>query len=649
MKLPVFSAFKSLRPIVWGLTALFLTLVCCTAAFGQSDIQQQIDSIKQLIDRYDQQDSIRQSAKERGVLMMTYYNNFMNDQYMAEVDDQLEWLEMNGQWNVYYLVRGFEVQTLIHMDKLQTATREASALKKHAQQRHDEGGLALAYLGMADIYSASGLYREASIHYRKALSLPKKMSLYYVVLDNAYIMQAIALLQLNHNEELLQHCKEWEVWLRTGVVGDGDFFYCRLSNCESLRAQSLTKLGRYGEAERCLWHSAEYTAKVHKSGLTTIANYNLLLSRCTYFLAHRQAQEAMACLDSMNVLLPQENDISEERADALMMLGRGEEGAAMYKQLLTEKDSTFTRNMNKQLDELNTLYHVDELQMQNKLERNRFAIVIVVIVALSIIIFITFRYFAVRRMARLKAKSERMETELRVAHDIQMGMVPQEFPAFPDHPELDIYASITPAKEVGGDLYDYAIHGNHLYFCLGDVSGKGVPASLFMTTAINLFRVASHQQLSPAAIAKQMNETLNENNASCMFVTLFIGRADLLTGRVELCNCGHNPPVIISGGTPHFLELQSNCPLGIMSDIEFQSKSFDNIIGQPFFLYSDGLNEAENPLQEQFGDEHILHLLATHPFVSCQDTIELMKSEVARHTNGAEQSDDLTMLCLKIG
>ena len=649
MKLPVFSAFKSLRPIVWGLTALLLTLVCCTAAFGQSDIQQQIDSIKQLIDRYDQQDSIRQSAEERGVLMMTYYNNFMNDQYMAEVDDQLEWLETNGQWNVYYLVRGFEVQTLIHMDKLQTATREASALKKHAQQRHDEGGLALAYLGMADIYSASGLYREASIHYRKALSLPKKKSLYYVVLDNAYIMQAIALLQLNHNEELLQHCKEWEVWLRTGVVGDGDFFYCRLSNCESLRAQSLTKLGRYGEAERCLRHSEEYTAKVHKSGLTTIANYNLLLSRCTYFLAHRQAQEAMACLDSMNVLLPQENDISEERADALMLLGRGEEGAAMYKQLLTEKDSTFTRNMNKQLDELNTLYHVDELQMQNKLERNRFAIVIVIIVALAIIIFITFRFFAVRRMARLKAKSERMETELRVAHDIQMGMVPQEFPAFPDHPELDIYASITPAKEVGGDLYDYAIHGNHLYFCLGDVSGKGVPASLFMTTAVNLFRVASHQQLAPAAIAMQMNETLNENNASCMFVTLFIGRADLLTGRVELCNCGHNPPVIISGGTPHFLELQSNCPLGIMSDIKFQCKSFDNIMGQPFFLYSDGLNEAENPLQEQFGDEHILRLLAAHPFVSCQDTIELMKSEVVRHTNGAEQSDDLTMLCLKIG
>ena len=649
MKLPIFSAFKSLRPIVWRLTAVLLTLVCCTAAFGQSDIQQQIDSIKQLIDRYDQQDSIRQSAKERGVLMMTYYNNFMNDQYMAEVDDQLEWLETNGQWNVYYLVRGIEVLTLIHMDKLQTATREASALKKHAQQRHDEGGLALAYLGMADIYSASGLYREASIHYRKALSLPKKTSLYYVVLDNAYIMQAIALLQLNHHEELLQHCKEWEAWLRTGIVGDDDFFYCRLSNCESLRAQALTKLGRYGEAERCLRHSEEYTAKVHKSGLTTIANYNLLLSRCTYFLAHRQAQEAMACLDSMNLLLPPENDISEERADALIMLGRGEEGAAMYKQLLTEKDSTFTRNMNKQLDELNTLYHVDELQMQNKLERNRFAIVIVVIVALAIIIFITFRYFAVRRMARLKAKSERMETELRVAHDIQMGMVPQKFPAFPDHPELDIYASVTPAKEVGGDLYDYSIYGNHLYFCLGDVSGKGVPASLFMTTAINLFRVASHQQLSPAAIAKQMNETLNENNASCMFVTLFIGRADLLTRQVELCNCGHNPPVIISGGTPHFIELPFNCPLGIMSDIEFQSKSFDNIIGQPFFLYSDGLNEAENPLQEQFGDEHILHLLATHPFVSCQDTIEFMKSEVARHTNGAEQSDDLTMLCLKIG
>jgi serine phosphatase RsbU (regulator of sigma subunit) len=269
------------------------------------------------------------------------------------------------------------------------------------------------------------------------------------------------------------------------------------------------------------------------------------------------------------------------------MLGRGKEGADIYKRIIADKDSAFSHNMTKQLDELNALFRLDELQMQNTLQRTRFAVVFILLTALALIGFLLYRFFAVRRMERLKAKSERMESELRVAHEIQLGMVPSVFPAFPDHPEVEIYASVTPAKEVGGDLYDYAIHGGHLYFCLGDVSGKGVPASLLMTTAINLFRVASRQQLAPVDIAMQMNETLTENNDSGMFVTLFIGKVDLKTGMLDFCNCGHNPPVIIAEGKPRYIEMKTNIPLGIVPGYNYQNETYGCITGKPFFLYTD--------------------------------------------------------------
>ena len=631
-------------------TVILLTVVCSTASYGQQDLQHSIDSIKKVIRYYDQKDSVHLLAVCRGNLMVIYYNNFMNDQYMAEVDDHLKWLEEKGEWSVYYFIQGIKVLTLIHQDKVQMATREAKTMMEHARQHRHEGGLALAYVGMADIYSAMGRYKEASAQYQKALAAntKKKNELYSTVMDNAYIMQASALQQLNQNEEQIKHCREWEAWLRSGVVGDGDFFHCRLANCQSVLAEALTALGRYAEAEKCLQRSAGYASKVQDHGLTVLAMYNLWASRSSYHLARQQAKEALACLDSMNQLMGGEKGAEMQRADALVMLGRGKEGADIYKRIIADKDSAFSHNMTKQLDELNALFRLDELQMQNTLQRTRFAVVFILLTALALIGFLLYRFFAVRRMERLKAKSERMESELRVAHEIQLGMVPSVFPAFPDHPEVEIYASVTPAKEVGGDLYDYAIHGGHLYFCLGDVSGKGVPASLLMTTAINLFRVASRQQLAPVDIAMQMNETLTENNDSGMFVTLFIGKVDLKTGLLDFCNCGHNPPVIIAEGKPRHIEMKTNIPLGIVPSYNYQNETYGCITGKPFFLYTDGLNEAKNAQGEQFGYQHIIDLLAQHAFTSCQDTIELMKSEVSLHASGTEQSDDLTMLCLKI-
>ena len=252
---------------------------------------------------------------------------------------------------------------------------------------------------------------------------------------------------------------------------------------------------------------------------------------------------------------------------------------------------------------------------------------------------------AYEQLEQTTAAKERIESELRIAREIQMSMVPHEFP---ERHDLDLYASMNPAKEVGGDLYDYLLEGDILYFCLGDVSGKGVPASLFMAQTIRLFRAMAKQHLMPAAIATQMNEDLTEKNDNGMFVTMFIGQLNLNSGHLHFCNAGHNPPVI-GGDERHgsFLEMESNAPIGLWPGLEFIGEEIESIKGRPLFIYSDGLNEAENIKQEQFGDDHMLDILRQTKFDDARHVVELMQAEVERHRDGAESNDDMTIMCLK--
>jgi len=245
------------------------------------------------------------------------------------------------------------------------------------------------------------------------------------------------------------------------------------------------------------------------------------------------------------------------------------------------------------------------------------------------------------------AAQERIENELKIARDIQMSMVPSKFP---EREGLDMYASMTPAKEVGGDLYGYLLEGDRLYFALGDVSGKGVPASLFMAQATRLFMTLAKQGMMPAEICTRINDTLSgSDNESGMFVTLFLGLVDLTTGHLYFCNAGHNPPVI-GGGENHgnFLDMLPNAPIGLWPGLEYEGEEIDSIKGRPLFIYTDGLNEAENTAQEQFGDDRLLDILRNTHFDNARQVINSLQAEVERHRNGAEPNDDLTMMCLRV-
>ena len=251
------------------------------------------------------------------------------------------------------------------------------------------------------------------------------------------------------------------------------------------------------------------------------------------------------------------------------------------------------------------------------------------------------------QLDKTTAAKERIESELRIARGIQKSMVPS---VFPDRPGIDLYASMQPAREVGGDLYDYVLLGDSLYFCVGDVSGKGVPASLVMAQTTRLFHSLATQEKRPVQIAQCINEEMTDEKVTHgMFVTMFIGLLNLSTGRLVFCNAGHNPPVLggdAVGGT--LLEIIPNAPVGLWPDLVFEEEEIESIKGRPLFVYTDGLTEAENADLQQFGEERMLETLRRTQFRNSRQVIEVLREEVERHRNGEEPNDDLTMLCLRI-
>ncbi len=253
----------------------------------------------------------------------------------------------------------------------------------------------------------------------------------------------------------------------------------------------------------------------------------------------------------------------------------------------------------------------------------------------------------IQELTESTASRERMERELQIARNIQMGMVPHDFDL---GKKVDLYASMVPAREVGGDLYDCFVQDDKLYLCVGDVSGKGVPASLFMSVARAMFRVVARQGLAPAEIARRINDTVSEKNDQMIFVTMFLAAVDLKTGVMEYCNCGHNAPVLFPGPdkAPAFLDCLSNTALGIESGFDYEGQRVDDMRGKILFLYTDGLNEAENADHEQFGNDRMLACLGDGPFLDARSLIDRLSEAVASHVAGAEASDDLTMLCLRI-
>ena len=377
------------------------------------------------------------------------------------------------------------------------------------------------------------------------------------------------------------------------------------------------------------------------------------------YQAKNRKQWALA-LKRTDKLIHQQNRCAQKAAIYEQM---GDLRQALYwqkkaREVIDSIQSSEARLQMNEFDAELTLTYAENDAKEQMIAKERIMLVAGGVLAAVVIAFLSF--IAIRRRMHMKnlqavhsqlqeaydrleettAAKERIESELRIAREIQKRMLPHVFPRRRD---VDIYAMMTPAKEVGGDLYGYALLDDLLYFCVGDVSGKGVPAALFMAEVTRMFRTLVDGRLMPNVIATRLNHALVENNDQGMFVTMFIGLINLKTGHMEYCNAGHNPPLL----NGEYMQVETNAPIGLWQEVEYEGEEVPDMHGKTLFVYTDGINEAENIHKEQFGDDRLKALLQ-QDWGDARQTSEQIHKAVEDFVGNAEPSDDLTKMCIKM-
>ena len=256
----------------------------------------------------------------------------------------------------------------------------------------------------------------------------------------------------------------------------------------------------------------------------------------------------------------------------------------------------------------------------------------------------------IKKTQREHTQLESLKTDLAVAGEIQQAILPRVFPPFPEFEKvIDLAASMTPAKDVGGDFYDFfRIDDDRIGFVIADVSGKGIPAAIFMAVSRTLVRATGVRGGSPADCLTYSNKLLAEESVDCMFVTVFYGIFNLKTGEISYCNAGHNPPYILKrGGAVEVLPMSQDPMVGAIDGIEYHGATLQLDHGDSLVMFTDGVTEAMNAQNEEFGEERLEDTLAEVTMHNCQQIVEAIKADVAAFVGDAEQSDDITVLALK--
>lgn len=246
------------------------------------------------------------------------------------------------------------------------------------------------------------------------------------------------------------------------------------------------------------------------------------------------------------------------------------------------------------------------------------------------------------------AAKERIQSELRFATEIQASLLPRTFPPFPERPEFEIFASMDPAKEVGGDFYDFFfVDADNLCFLIADVADKGVPAALYMMVAKTLLKSEGQRLGEPDRILASVNRVLAEDNERCMFASVLCAILNVRTGEVRLANAGHNPPVLVGAGGVSYLHLKPGLMLGPAPDAAYETARITLRPGEMLFLYTDGVTEATNPAEEAYGELRLLRALERIRESDLTQVVHHLRAEVLHHADGAPQSDDVTMVAIR--
>ena len=572
-----------------------------------------------------------------------YYSSRQTDRFFATVKQVKQATENKGYDKTYYQTCAYEAIYMFEYVNRKDGVKLAHAIYHHAKDRKSNIGMYFATYALGAIRNMSGNDELAEKSLRQAIELKEK----YFPDESAapcYLgLCEIALRKKDYDTVQLNARKALD---EPGVLP-----------MNQITAWTYKCFVRYNQGDSLGFEQAYHERQqlmAHYGGQGGI--FGKLIN---VYVAKNRKQWQLA-LQRTEQLIHKQNRCAQ-KADIYEHMGNYRQALYWQKRTKHVTDSIQSAEVRSQMTEFDTELAISYAENEMKdlqLANSRLLLTAGSIITAIVLLFLSFYIYRRRiQMRRLreanrklteaydqlevttKAKA-RIESELRIARDIQRRMLPH---VFPHRKDVDIYAMMTPAREVGGDLYAYALLDDMLYFCVGDVSGKGVPAALFMAEVTRMFRTLVDGRLMPDTIANRLNHALAEDNDQGMFVTMFIGLIDLRSGHMEFCNAGHNPPLLDG----EYMHMESNAPIGLWPDLQYEGEEVSDMHGKTLFVYTDGINEAENIRQEQFGEDRLQSLLR-QDLGDARQTSETIHRAVEDFVGDAEPSDDLTKMCIKV-
>ena len=572
-----------------------------------------------------------------------YYSARETDNFFEAVKNVKDATEFSNYQETYYRACSYEAIYMFEYDDRKQGVQMAHNIYHHAKADNSNVGMYFATFTLGTIREQSGNMGLAEKSFLQALKL-KEECLPEESAAPCYLGLCETALHRKDYDEVKEYARK--ALEEPGIIP-----------MNQITAWSYKCLARYNQGDSLGFEEA------YKERAQLIAEHGgqggLFGELINVYQAKNRKQWQLA-LERADKLIHMQNKCTQ-KASIYEHMGDWKEALYWQKRARAVIDSIQSSEARSQMNEFDTelsiTYAENEVKEQ-ELAKEHLLLIAGGIIAALIITFLAFygyrrnKHMKTMKLANTKLQEaydqleettkakERIESELRIAREIQKRMLPHVFPRRRD---VDLYAMMTPAKEVGGDLYGYALLDNLLYFCVGDVSGKGVPAALYMAEVTRMFRTLVDGRLTPNAIAKRLNRALSEDNDQGMFVTMFIGLINLTTGHMEYCNAGHNPPLL----NGEFMKMESNAPIGLWPELDFEGEEVCDMHGKTLFVYTDGINEAENINKEQFGDARLQALLR-QDLGDARQTSETIHKAVEEFVGEAEPSDDLTKMCIKL-
>ena len=539
--------------------------------------------------------------------------------------------EFSEYQETYYRACSYEAIYMFEYVNRQKGVELSHAIYHHAKENKSNIGMYFATFTLGTIREQSGNMGLAEKSFHQALKLKEQ----YLTDESAapcYLGLCETALHRKDYEEVKEYARK--ALEEPGIIP-----------MNQITAWSYKCLARYNEGDSLGFEEA------YKERAQLIAEFGgqggIFGELINVYQAKNRKQWQLA-LQRADKLIHQQNKCAQK---ASIYEHMGDLKQALYWQKQTQAvidsiQSSEARSQTNEFDDELSLTYAENDVKEMKLARDHVMLTGGGVIAALIIIFLSAYLYHCKKhnknmtMANSKLQAaydqleettkakERIESELRIAREIQKRMLPHVFPRRRD---VDLYAMMTPAKEVGGDLYGYALIDDLLYFCVGDVSGKGVPAALFMAEVTRMFRTLVDGRL------------LAEDNDQGMFVTMFIGLINLKSGHMEYCNAGHNPPLLDG----EYMKMEANAPIGLWPEVNFAGEEVADMHGRTLFVYTDGINEAENIHKEQFGEDRLRELLQKD-WGDARQTSESIHRAVEEFVGDAEPSDDLTKMCIKM-